>query len=39
MFGNEKIDLDDENKNNHPFIKNFKSLWADNGDLISIHYV
>lgn len=25
-------------KKSHPFIYNFKNVWADNGDFISIHY-
>jgi len=28
----------DSTKACHPFISNFKNIWADNGDAISIHY-
>jgi len=27
-----------DSKTVHPFISNFKNIWADNGDAISIHY-
>ena len=28
----------DNPKQQHPFIIKFKNIWADNGDLISMHY-
>ena len=32
-------EMDDNNPDNqHSFTLNFKNLWADNGDYISIHY-
>ena len=27
-----------QENNNHPLMKNFQKVWADNGDLISLHY-
>jgi len=30
--------LDVPLKKNHPFVKNFKEVWAYNGDLVSYHY-
>ena len=40
IFGNDILNqLDSTNaKQQHDFIVNFKSLWADNGDAISKHY-
>ena len=31
--------MDEENdKIDNPLIKNFKNIWADNGDMLSAHY-
>lgn len=40
VFGQDIIGQMDNNnsKQNHPFIVNFKNIWADNGDYISKHY-
>jgi phosphatidylinositol-bisphosphatase len=39
-FGQDLVSqLDNDNlKQVHPFVANFKNIWADNGDAISIHY-
>jgi hypothetical protein len=39
-FGQDVLSqLDNDNpKQQHPFIMKFKNVWADNGDLISMHY-
>jgi len=39
-FGQDVLSqLDNDNpKQQHPFIIQFKNLWADNGDMISMHY-
>jgi hypothetical protein len=39
-FGQDVLaQLDSQNpKEQHPFILNFKNVWADHGDAISLHY-
>lgn len=38
MFSRSAIEEMDQRDNTHSFIKSFKSIWADNGDMISYHY-
>ena len=40
VFGQDVLaQLDNDNpKQQHPFILQFKNVWADNGDIISQHY-
>jgi hypothetical protein len=38
LEGNLNIHLDQNSKNIHPFVTNFKNIWCDNGDYLSKHY-
>ena len=38
LEGSFLIHLDQNLKNVHPFVKNFKNIWCDNGDYLSKHY-